>query len=236
MGEGPPLTSKETLYSWMVSGYQPERFIKNLISIDGKLNIPFSSDVGGEGNFSLAEHTLRVLAQFDKYFADKDLPGGIDKNFLRFVLAVHDIGKPEAIRRGKKGDQHFYTLKIIVPLMESLRFNADEIRLAKALIEDDTISSYLQVCATGEAIPDQTLKRLLASFFRRVRGLSVDPSSFFALKLIYFQSDAGSYNKDAGGKKDRIDLFIFDPKNGEMRLSPIAGQRIKELKGTLGVE
>ena len=62
----------------------------------------YSGDVGVWEGYTLKEHTLMVLNQYEKYFGDKKLPGNLDHRVMRVALALHDIGKPEAVKIGSK--------------------------------------------------------------------------------------------------------------------------------------
>ncbi len=59
--------------------------------------------------FTLGEHTETVLRMFDETFADV-LPAKL-LPVMRLIILTHDLGKPEAVRHGKKNDQKEFNLK-----------------------------------------------------------------------------------------------------------------------------
>jgi hypothetical protein len=79
------------------------------------------------GGYSLKQHSLMVMRQFEKYFGDKKLPADIDKNKFRLFLAMHDIGKPDT----ERSLQHLHTQLFIKDLFR--RLNIDDIHKNLAL-------------------------------------------------------------------------------------------------------
>ena len=179
----------------------------------------FASKAGGWEQYTLREHTVMVLTQFQKYFADK-LPEGISRNFFEVVLALHDIGKPQAVIEGHGERQHEYTTNIVRSTLSRLQFSEAEINIATSLIGADPIGDYLQFDLKSEAV--EKIKAMsLAS------GMSLP--DFWALLKIYYQVDAGSYTTDAGGRDSLDHVFSFDSKNGYMDFAPLERARIAEL-------
>jgi len=73
---------------------------KSLITLFEKdLGRIFNADSGVREKYSVKRHTLMVIGQFEKYFTNQELPAGMSKNFFRTFLALHDIGKSEAIKK-----------------------------------------------------------------------------------------------------------------------------------------
>ncbi len=93
--------------------------------------------------YTLEDHTLRVLRQFEKYFADKPLPHGISKPLFRLLLVLHDIGKPLTEGEESTIKQHEYTPQVIDALRPVLPFKQQDIDLIIGLIQGDCIGSYL---------------------------------------------------------------------------------------------
>lgn len=173
-------------------------------------------------NYSLQEHTLMVAAQFEKYFADKPLPGGVDRSLFRLIIENHDIGKGDAVLANKSSSQHEYTLPIVTELLERLGYNENEIALAKGLLSGDPLGNYLK----GNTRCQDSAKEV-----ENMREIAkVDPEQFFDLLTILYQIDAGSYTEDAGGFKSLDSLFVFDPKNRRMAFSLETQIKINELK------
>ncbi len=47
----------------------------------------------GVGSLTLSAHSLAVLQRFETYFAHRSLPNGVDMNFFRVLLVLHDSGR-----------------------------------------------------------------------------------------------------------------------------------------------
>jgi hypothetical protein len=154
----------------------------------------YSESVGLWEGYSLRRHTLMVLKQYMKYFGSRNLPQ-IDKEPFFIILALHDIGKPLAISKGDKNLQHFYTKKIIQDVMVHLPF---DLKNYISLIDGDPIGEYFKGRELDETI-EQIEKMAKASSFEK--------HLFFELLMTYYQSDAGSYTKDAGGEPSLEFLF-----------------------------
>lgn len=179
--------------------------IDNLIDFfRSKYSKELSMSVGVWEGYSLEDHVRMVLNQFDKYFSHRTLPCRVSNTFLRILIVLHDIGKPAAIEKGNKRLQHKETLKIVKPILRKLEFSVDEIKLALALISDDPIGPYLRF---GD--PKNAVRKII----KMSESTNCPLEQFFQLLLIYFKCDAGSYTKDAGGKKSLDCFFIFSHKN-----------------------
>jgi len=170
----------------------------------------FEKGVGTREGYTLKEHTLMVMGQFEKYFKDKELPTGMDHNLFRVIMAVHDIGKPRAAEMRAKHLQHEYTREIIKPVLEELKFNEEEINLALGLVSGDPIGNSLMTGRNDRSV-DQ-LKKM-----SQEAGIPI--GDFLELVKVFYQVDAGSYTEDSGGKKSLDDLFRFDPENNAMDLA-----------------
>lgn len=68
----------------------------------------FESDAGNWEKYTLEEHTETVLRLFDKNYADA-LPASVLPT-MRLALLVHDIGKPEAVKKHNKSNQEKYNV------------------------------------------------------------------------------------------------------------------------------
>lgn len=181
----------------------------------------YGGDVGVWENYSLKEHTLMVLNQFEKYFANKELPGDVDKNLFRVLLVLHDIGKPKAILKGNKHLQHQNTIDILLPVLEKLDFSTKELKIASALVSGDAIGDYVK---HGNLVGSvEQIKKFSAR-----SGLPLD--KFVDLLIIYYKVDAGSYTKDAGGKESLDYLFNFDFENRNLLFSRNMENKVKKLR------
>lgn len=180
----------------------------------------YERKVGVWEGYTLKEHSLTVLKLFEKYFANRNLPSGIDKNMFRLFLALHDVGKPEAISKGGKHLQHEYTQAYIRSLFESLNIDYGFTRLALALASDDPIGKYLTY-RMGVEQTRETIERMALE-------AEMPTDKFFELLCLYYKLDAGSYTENAGGKKSLDHLFKFD--DGELSFAPDTEARISLLR------
>ena len=201
--------------------YSPEKVLDFFSSEYGR---EYSSDVGVWEGYSLREHTLMVLRQYDKYFSSAELPTGLDKNFMRVLLALHDIGKPQAVKEGRKRDQHKFTLPVLQAELFRLGFSEREINIASALIEGDPIGDFVKGGDLGETRDE----------IRKVaEKCSLPPDQAYNLLKVYYMSDASSYTLDAGGKESLDSLFEFDPQHNKIDFSDRVKSRISDLKKSL---
>ncbi|MFC2067582.1 hypothetical protein ACFLTP_00970 [Chloroflexota bacterium] len=202
------------------STYTPQDLI-NLLERD--LGMKFKADSGVHEKYSIKRHTLMVLGQFEKYFADQELPAGMGNNFFRIFLSLHDIGKPDAIREtGDRNSQHRYTVGIMHTLLNQLNFSDQEIRIAVTLVSGDVIGKYIKGHRNGK-ITTEELKTMADE-------AKLSFNDLLELMLIYYQVDAGSYTKDAGGLESLDYLFEFKPKEKRMVFSVDVAAKVDQLK------
>ena len=178
----------------------------------------FHKDVGVWEGYTLRQHTIMVLNQHEKYFAHRVMPFGLDKNIFRLILALHDIGKPEAIANGGKHLQHEFTHKYIKSFFPLLCIDKKHTALALVLTSDNPIGSYIKKKKSSTEI------RKIIEQMAESTNMPFD--DIFELLCIFFKLDAGSYTENAGGKKSLDHLFIFDEKNKNIDLSPDIKKRI----------
>ena len=184
----------------------------------------FESSVGVWENYTLEQHTTFILTQFDRYFSNKKLPGKVSVKLFRVFLALHDLGKPKAVKEGNKGLQYEYTKELINEILGRLDFSNSEIKICLSLVDGDPIGQYLYT---------DNLKDAKKQTSERARRANVPINEFFELLLIYYKCDAGSYTKDAGGLKALDKLFIFDHKNKELKFSKETNDKIDLLKNAV---
>jgi len=199
--------------------YSPEKFVE-IIAENFEEKLKKSAGVW-EG-YTVKQHTIMVLKQFEKYFSLNSLPAGINKNFFRIILAFHDIGKPEAIEEGDKRLQHKFTKKKITRIFERLGITVENENIALSLILGDPVGEYLKGFIDVKKAAEIIVKMAYKS------GLQF--KKFFELLMVYFKVDSGSYTEDAGGYRSLDHLFVFDRENGNMNFSPFVLEKIKRLK------
>ena len=181
----------------------------------------YGADADVWERYTIEQHTKMVMGQYDKYFSKDTLPLGVSHGFFKTVLALHDIGKPEAIKSGGKHLQHRYTSKIMKQTLSDLGFDKREVDIAVALVSDDCIGNCLK--GGDPELSAQTIRSLA-----KERNLS--PEELFELMLILYKVDAGSYTVDAGGLYSLDTLFVFDRENGKMDLSTRPLERVNQLR------
>ncbi len=178
-------------------------------------------------HYKLEHHTLLVMNQFEKYFSCMDLP--ISKNLFRLMLALHDIGKPQAFIEGNIKNQYKYTVNIINELRGILPFREDEIDLLVVLVSSDVLGMYLQYQINKDNAFNQIV--LLAA------KTNLTSLMFFELLTVYYQCDIAAYTKEAGGLAYLEHLFsyqndkkIFDGHTKMLKFNPILEGKYNELK------
>jgi len=181
----------------------------------------YEKDVGVREKYTLEEHTLMVMKQFEKYFWNKILPWDIDLNMFRLILALHDIGKPEAISKGGKHLQHKYTQIYIESLFEALHIDERHTKLALVLTSGDPIGKYL----TSKIDATETRKAIE----EMANNAEMPISEFFKLLCIFYKSDAWSYTENAGGLKSLDSLFNFNEKGRNLAFAPDTQEKIDQL-------
>lgn len=164
----------------------------------------YAKDAGVVQGYTLFEHTVMVLGQFEKYFAVREWCMPLSLDVFRLMLCLHDIGKPLAVEEGDKKLQHGFTLTFIDEAAESQRIvlSSDELRIVKALIDGDAIGSLLK----GHKLLDDVVDQIK----NNAQESQLTLRDFFAMLVVYYQSDAGSYTEDAGGVRALDFLFEAD--------------------------
>ena len=198
--------------------FSPEKLV---LLLEKRYPGTYTQSVGVWEGYTLKEHTLMVMKQFEKYFGNKDLPSDIDKNIFRLVLALHDIGKPEAISKGGKHLQHEYTQRYIQSLFRDLGIDERHTNLTLALVSEDPIGKYL----TSRMDSTQT-RKVIEEMANKAR---IPINEFFKLLCIYYKLDAGSYTENAGGFRSLDDLFDFDEENHNLNFASNVQDRIDQL-------
>ena len=214
--------TKEALDSILnKENYSPEKLVS---FFEKDFAEEYSSDVGVWEGYSLKEHTLMVLNQFEKYFADKPLPGGVDHNFFRVILTLHDIRKLRAIEEGERSKEHEYTFEIVEKVLTQLEYKNSDVLLAKSLMTGYPLGKFV---LTGD------LEKAVVNIKQAAEKANMDLADFFDLQIIYYQVDASSYTEDAGGIRSLDYLFRFEPENRKISFVPELEQAMAILKKNL---
>lgn len=133
--------------------YSPERLVEAL-KTDPKLAHLFESDAGLLEGYTIEEHTLFVLHQFERYFSREALPDMKVETF-RLLLALHDIGKPLA---DPAHNQRERTLEILDSLASSLPISSREVAALKLIIGHDLFGGVLKKALAQSATRGERLE------------------------------------------------------------------------------
>lgn len=178
-------------------------------------------------HYTLEDHTVLVIGQFDRYFQNTNTV--IPKNLFRLLLALHDIGKPKAFLGGNIHNQYKDTIEIVSQIRPHLPYSKESIDLCLSIVNGDPIGGLFQDKITTQQ------SAALISQMRTTSKLELAP--FFRILTIYYQCDAASYTKDAGGIRYLEHLFAYErgqktlnvPK-GILKFSPIFEAKYNELE------
>jgi len=168
---------------------------------------------------------VMVLYQFEKYYSEKKLPGNFDKNVFRLILALHDIGKPDAIKKKNKHLQHKLGQVIVNDFFTQLGLNKNIKKVAVAIIGDDPIGEYLTSLISVEQAA-KLIKKMAKKSDLRLKD-------FFKLLIIFYMVDAASYTKDAGGYPALDGMFVVDKRRKKINFASHVQERINFLKKKL---
>ncbi|WP_430972031.1 macro domain-containing protein [Sunxiuqinia rutila] len=154
-------------------------------------------------HYTIEQHTLNVLNQFEKYFSRNFCE--IEVEVFQLFLLLHDIGKPIAYKNDNRSNQYEETINIISEYRQDLNISNEGFLLFKALLSTDSLGMYMQ----GKKSLNEAYKNIVKQ--SEVSGLS--QKSFFYLLSVYYQCDVASYTEDAGGLKFLEHLFAYQGGN-----------------------
>jgi len=184
--------SNEDVWHLLASEEMSGESLIQLLSKDRELKILFEGSAGVSEGYTVKEHTLRVFKLFEeqrKVFPLRyqfTLPDDIRVwETLRIAIALHDIGKPLALRAGDKDRQHEFTVPILLSHLNRLGFTEREARLAEALVGHDIVGEL----SKGLISLDEARVSLRAL----ARAAQLPDAVFLPLQALFFVSDAGSY-------------------------------------------
>lgn len=153
--------------------YSPEKLI-DFFKNDARLTELFAAPAVREG-YSIEEHTLMVLRQFEKYFAEVEMPEGMTRAEMRLLLSLHDIGKGIPTDRG---DQHDFTLGVLKDLESQGVLSEQAMKLLAAPLSMDALGNFLyHSTANGPTAED---KLIFAQRMGRERTTYSDLENFMS--------------------------------------------------------
>lgn len=175
------------LNKWFESSdNSPEGLIK-ILKTHPELLYWYEQSVEGPDGLTLEQHTLAVMNNYLNYFLSKQSVLSDDKTFLLF-LALHDIGKPQAIVMGDKIFQHEQSIKIIDQLRPMLPVEKETIEKIEFLIDGDIIGKYLN--------PKFSVSKeeSLSEINKLAQKLNITVNELWHSLIIYYQCDAAGYS------------------------------------------
>lgn len=203
--------------------FSPEELITAIEIAMPKLEELYNTKVR---HYVVKQHTLLVCQQFEKYAFELNTKV-MNIDLMRFVLAMHDIGK--AIDRAT---QHSHTLSLIREFWPESPFTDYELNLVEVLLKDDHLSNFFQGRYDCSMLQDEIKED--------AEELQIDASCLLQLKMILYQCDIASYTKDAGGLKYLEHLFVyknnekvFNEEDGLLAMSADYWNRYEQLKSAI---
>lgn len=207
--------------------YEPIQIIKALDKFR-IVSSQFHKSINLGKTYRLQEHVLAVLHIFELFFAKYFELN--QRNAMRLLLALHDIGKPLAIQRGSKTLQHRFTLRILkrIPITA---INHPYRSWIYEMLRDDYLGAFLK----GERDIDESVEALLNC----VVLLGVDKRIFFHHLSVYYQCDVASYTRITTFSRALDSVFEwneeqtspkYDEKSGLFVFSQQINQRYEMIK------
>jgi ubiquinone/menaquinone biosynthesis C-methylase UbiE len=177
----------------------------------------YDVDAGTREGYTIAQHTEMVLEQFAIHFTDQPLPGQVDKDFFRVIIALHDVGKGDALAAGDKHLQHQYTPELADGILSELGYNEEERDIATALLSADYIGGYLKQAQKGSETASESAATQIVE---AAAATPLTDEDFLALATVLYKVDVSSYTTAAGGSfkysqnAPGMDFLFADSTNG----------------------
>ncbi len=182
----------------------PKEILEEAKKVKGIENL-FDADAGNWEGFTLGEHTETVLRMFDETFADV-LPAKL-LPVMRLALLTHDLGKPEAVKQGKKEEQKQFNLIEGEKFLNELGIEKNLQTLILGIIgEGQELTSEIFVKKKNES------SRLMEFSKKLLEGFRGDdkPVKFDDMRAIYYMafmvqnSDSGAYTDYAATRRSGV--------------------------------
>lgn len=205
-------SDKEPLWELLNSSNENGEAIVDFLSREAEIKALFDSSSGVWEGYSVRTHTLMVFKvfseQFELYqskFKFKFPPDVRLRPTFKMALAVHDIGKPQAIAAGDKKRQHEFTIPILEKAFSQFGFSQNEIKLAKALVGNDVLGDFVR------GIIDSDIAYSQLDSIALISGLPL--VDFLPLQFLFYTSDAASYPTLREGVFTPLSNGALVPKN-----------------------
>lgn len=182
----------------------------------------YAQDAGVTEGYTVGEHTRRVSENWEREkprnISEIGQSYGIENfdQLFQDAVALHDIGKGEAVLAGDKGRQHEFTDPILRDILEREGHSPAGIELVAQLMSRDLVGEYLKGnIASSEAV-DQI--RLTAE------QVGMKPSDVLKLSLSLYKADVSDYpelREKIFGKGKPVEFGILEEVfHGEVLDSP----------------
>jgi hypothetical protein len=188
----PEITSNESLWMLLDSEKYNGAEIIDYLSRDAQIKELFEASAGVWEEYSIREHTLMVFSVFAEqfsvyqaYFRFRVSPDVRLFQTLKFSIALHDIGKPYAIRAGNKNRQHEFTIQILEKALSRFGFSTNEMKMVKALVGNDIIGDLVK------GVIDPRTAKLKLEKVTEVTGIPL--ADYIPLQFLFYTIDAASY-------------------------------------------
>lgn len=141
---------------------------------------------------SIESHTKDVGREWEKQLSTEELAGiserfGSDvQKLMASAIALHDIGKAEAIEEGEgKEHQHEHTIPILQKVLREEGFSEQDVSLATELLNHDLIGLLFRRGG------DDT--EVAAKLEKKAQKVGMNVADFATLQLAFYQADASAY-------------------------------------------
>ncbi len=199
--------------------------------------IPFFKDlyamsVGVWEGYNLGDHTSMVLGQFRKYQMENWNSSLLTAKEFQLMLAIHDIGKPQAVQEtGKTSKQHEYNSRIVPELVRWLGIPEKKSKLMVALTMQDHLGGFLKDVSRSYNVSEkeENAKTVAEKISAEAAKIGVGVEQYFDLITRYYRADAGSYTVDAGGKQSLDYLFEAETAPNQTRAFSEQTQRYYDI-------
>jgi hypothetical protein len=185
----------------------------------------FDAGAGVSQKYSIGTHTLLVLETFETYFADQKYPTELlSRDEFRLFLALHDIGKGQAVvEEGlfetplRKKKELEYTRQIIQKVCTQLGISEEKSNIMQALLFDVTLGKYCK------GIIDQQVAKAELKLAIQQHCPEINFNHFLDLAIIFHKVDAAAY------RALRCRQDIFEITENELNYAKPAATKINSL-------
>ena len=147
---------------------------------------------GSMGTGTIGAHTAQVSKNWNRQISKAELAdiserwGSDVDRLMEDAVALHDIGKGEAIKLGLKENQHIFTEPILRDVLSREGYSERDVELAVSVVGQDLLG---EAARYGGGQHRQAAQNIKDSAHR----VGMDVADYAKLQLAFFHSDAGAY-------------------------------------------